>query len=190
MADNRFGFGQSLGQDALMGLGVGLNALTGAGNNLQDLEVNQLLGNLNQQEQGSQLSSQQFGRLSQLAPDKADQFEGLVNARGEEGKKRTAAIAQDMLSVNRFLSAGRPEKAKELLDNRIATLAAQGRDITDTREIRDLIAEGDLEEAHELVSFGLQAFSDRGIIPGEQFLKIVGNRLPRIWVRLQKWPRQ
>jgi len=176
MPHNRFGFGHNLGQDLLSGLGVGLNALTGQGANLNDLEVNQLLGTLGQQQQGTQLGSQQFARLSQLAPEQANAFEGLVQARGEEGKKRTAALAQDALSASRMLAAGRPEKAEELLTNRIAVLNTQGRDTKDTVEIRNLISAGKIAEADELLTFGLQAFADEGVIPKERFLQIQDGR--------------
>lgn len=171
MPHNRFGFGHNLGQDVLSGLGVGLNALTGQGLNLNQLEANQLLGTLEQQPLGAQLGSQQFARLTQLAPEQANVFQGLVQARGEEAKTRTAALAQDALSASRFLAANRPDKAEELLTDRISVLRTQGRDITDTREIRDLISSGKLDEADELLTFGLQAFADEGVIPNERFME-------------------
>jgi len=65
--------------------------------------------------------------------------------------QRKGAMFQDARTVNSFLKAGQPEQALNVLSNRASLLEQMGGDTSDTREIADFIARGDIQGATSLL---------------------------------------
>ena len=101
------------------------------------------------------------GNLAQF--DSARQQEELTRMKRDEmnralSKERLVAMARDAQTAEKFLDMGEVGKTLELLDNRIEFINQYGGDASDTQEMRDLIASGDIETAKkELNLFTTQA---------------------------------
>jgi len=65
--------------------------------------------------------------------------------------QRKGAMFQDARSVNSFLKSGQNNQALNVLSNRLNFIEQFGGDPTDTREIADLIANGDIQGATSLL---------------------------------------
>ena len=66
-------------------------------------------------------------------------------------KQRQGALFQDAQAVNTFLKAGQTGKALDTLSNRAGIIEQIGGDSSDTREIADFIARGDIKGAQSLL---------------------------------------
>lgn len=78
--------------------------------------------------------------------------------------KRKAAIFQDARSVNSFLKAGRPERALGVLSDRMSQIEQLGGDPRDTKEVADLILQGDFNGAVSLLDSVEQAGVGAGFL--------------------------
>jgi len=65
--------------------------------------------------------------------------------------QRKSALFQDARTVNSFIKSGQPEQALNVLSNRMNILEQIGGDSSDTREIADFIARGDIQGAANLL---------------------------------------
>jgi len=65
--------------------------------------------------------------------------------------QRKGAMFQDARTVNSFLKSNQPNQALNVLSNRLSFIEQFGGDPTDTREIADLIAQGDIGGATSLL---------------------------------------
>jgi hypothetical protein len=79
-------------------------------------------------------------------------------------QERTVAAAQDAQIALQYIQAGAPDKALELIDNRIGFINQFGGDPSDTQAVRDLIAANKLEEAASELSLFTTAAESRGLI--------------------------
>jgi len=79
--------------------------------------------------------------------------------------QRKGALFQDARTVNSFLKSGQPEQALNVLSQRLSLIEQIGGDPSDTREIADYIARGDMKGAVNL----LDSVEQAGVMGG--FLK-------------------
>ena len=79
--------------------------------------------------------------------------------------QRKSAMFQDARTVNSFLKSGQPTQALNVLSNRLSLIERIGGDPSDTMEIANLIAQGDLQGATDL----LDSVEQAGVMGG--FLK-------------------
>lgn len=78
--------------------------------------------------------------------------------------RRKAAIFQDARSVNSFLKAGQPERALGVLSDRMSQIEQLGGDPRDTKEVADLILQGDFKGAVSLLDSVEQAGVGAGFL--------------------------
>lgn len=78
--------------------------------------------------------------------------------------KRKAAIFQDARSVNSFLKSGQPERALGVLSDRMTQIEQLGGDPRDTKEVADLILQGDFNGAVSLLDSVEQAGVGAGFL--------------------------
>lgn len=95
-----------------------------------------------------------FGAISQGLDFKNQQEQNKL-ARQQQflqlDDQRKGAMFQDARAVNSFLKSGQPEQALNVLSNRASLLEQMGGDTSDTREIADFIARGDIQGAINLL---------------------------------------
>lgn len=79
-------------------------------------------------------------------------------------QERTIAAAQDAQIALQYIKTGAPQKALELIDNRLRFINQFGGDPSDTQAVRDLIAANKLDEAASELSLFTTAAEARGLI--------------------------
>tara|TARA_R110002012_G_scaffold234053_2_gene407595 strand:- start:5561 stop:6667 length:1107 start_codon:yes stop_codon:yes gene_type:complete len=96
---------------------------------------------------GRALAGQRELQEQQMEANKLDRQKQLLSLDND----RKGAIFQDARTVNSYLKSGRPEQALGVLSNRAGILEQMGGDTSDTREIADFIAKGDIQGAIKLL---------------------------------------
>ena len=82
--------------------------------------------------------------------------------------QRKGALFQDARSVNTYLKAGQPQMALGVLSDRIGFIEQFGGDPRDTKEVADLIAQGDIQGAINLLDSIEQAGIGAGYLKAPQ----------------------
>lgn len=111
------------------------------------------------------------GNLAQFDAARAAQEENEFNRQLQRDERNRAlslerqkALAQDAQTVGQFLEMGEAGRAIELLDNRLGLINQMGGDPSDTQEIRDMIAAGDIENAAREIKLFTTAAVNQGLI--------------------------
>jgi hypothetical protein len=97
--------------------------------------------------QGQQMAGQRELQQQQIEGNKLQRQQEFMQLNDQ----RKGAMFQDARAVNSFLKSGQPEQALNTLSNRLGFIEQFGGDPTDTREIADLIARGDIQGATNLL---------------------------------------
>lgn len=110
--------------------------------------------------QGQQLAGQRELQQQQIEGNKLQRQQQFMQL----DDQRKGAMFQDARTVNSFLKSGQPEQALNTLSNRLSFIEQFGGDPTDTREIADLIAQGDMQGATNLLDSVDQAGVQGGFL--------------------------
>lgn len=97
--------------------------------------------------QGQQMAGQRELQQQQIEGNKLQRQQEFMQLNDQ----RKGAMFQDARTVNSFLKSGQPEQALNTLSNRLSFIEQFGGDPTDTREIADLIAQGNIQGATNLL---------------------------------------
>lgn len=82
--------------------------------------------------------------------------------------QRKGALFQDARTVNSFLKSGQPEQALNVLSNRLSLIEQIGGDPSDTMEVANFIAQGDLQGATNLLDAVEEAGVQSGFLEGPE----------------------
>ncbi len=123
-----------------------------------------------------------FGAISQ-GLNFAQQQEQQELARQQQflqlDDQRKGAMFQDARTINSFLKSGQPKQALNVLSNRKNIIEQIGGDPTDTLEIADFIARGDIQGATDLLDSvdmaGVQSGFLQDLTPKTQGGKVTAN---------------
>ena len=92
-------------------------------------------------------------------------------------KQRQGALFQDAQSVNTFLKAGQTGQALNVLSKRMNIIEQIGGDPSDTREVADLLATGDIQGARNLLDSLETVGVQQGFISGRGPVSVQSSKI-------------
>jgi hypothetical protein len=139
-------------------------------------EQNLLTGNFMQVPQQQPSRIQRIGRglmaFGAGAQGQGQQFLAGVQAQDQAlSTERQRAMAQDAMQVYQMLGSGRYDDALDLMDQRVKLIGELGGDPSDTVELRQKVATGDLQGAMRDLQIFLGAAQQAGLIPQAETIK-------------------